>query len=157
MSERIGAEDWTEIANVIGRYQWLLDGGEAEAWAGLFTPDGAVRGVGEEVRGTAALKAAAAATFAGFRGRMRHAQSALWIEPGASREEAIARYYALVTTWPEGRPPELFNLGLCEVRLVRTAQGWKIRSNTITSLRAEAAGEAMGSAYAPAVGSSSDL
>jgi ketosteroid isomerase-like protein len=144
VGSKISAEDCTEITNLLGRYHWLLDGGEAEAWAALFTADGTVLGVGQEIRGRDALIASAAATFAGFQGRMRHSSGSLWIESAGSQDEAIARYYVFVTTWLEGAPPALFNLALCEARLRRTPEGWKIRSNAVISLRAAAAEEAMG-------------
>jgi hypothetical protein len=143
----IAVEDWVAIANLLAEYQWRLDGGDAEAWAALFTDDGAVLGAGDDVRGRDALLAAARATFAGFGGRMRHSPNAMWIEYGASPNEAVARYYAFVTTWQEPGP-ELFNLGLCVARLRRVGGAWKIATNEISSLRGDAVEKAMGSAAA---------
>ena len=147
---KMSVEDWTEIANLIGRYQWLLDEGDAAGWAALFTDDGEVLGVGQEVKGAEALKGAAAATFGGYQGRMRHSLGTLWIEHDQDRDHAIARYYALVTTWNPEPGPELFNLGRCTAELRRVDDAWKIKSNSIGSLRGYAAERAMaGTTAAP--------
>jgi len=52
---------------------------------------------------------------------------------GKTRDEAIVKYYNLVTTWNE-EVPRLFTFALSEMRLVRRGDGWKIATNTVRNL-----------------------
>jgi hypothetical protein len=130
---KISVEDWVEISNLIGKYQWLVDEGD-ESWADLFTEDGAFTGARDGYHGRDALQRAAALTLASFEGKMRHSPGAVWIEYGETTDEAFARYYSLVTTWFEDPGPEFFNMALCRVHLLRIDGTWKIKSNTMKGL-----------------------
>jgi hypothetical protein len=130
----VAAEDWVEIANLIGKYQWLVDDGDP-AWADLFTEDGAFLGQGGEgYRGREQLQAGATATRTYFAGAMRHSPGAILIDYGETRDEATARYYSLVSTWFAEPGPAFFNMALCAARLVRVDSDWKIKSNTMNGL-----------------------
>ncbi len=129
--KKISVEDWVEIANLIGKYQWLIDDGD-ESWADLFVQDGAfLSEAGEGYRGHEALKNAAL-MIRDFGGMMRHSPGALWIEYGATPDEAFARFYNLVTTWE--KEPAFFNMALCKAHLVRIDGDWKIKTNTMKGL-----------------------
>jgi hypothetical protein len=130
----IAVEDWVEIANLIGQYQWLVDEGDP-AWADLFTEDGAfLSQAGQGWRGRQALREAALSTQTYFAGAMRHSPSAIRIDYDGSRDEALARYYSLVSTWFAEPGPEFFNMALCTARLTRVGGDWKFRSNTMLGL-----------------------
>jgi hypothetical protein len=132
--EAISVEDWVEIANLIGKYQWLVDAGDPK-WAELFTEDGAfLSQAGEGYRGREQLRAGAASTQTYFAGAMRHSPSAIHIGYGESRDEATARYYSLVTTWFAQPGPDFFNMALCTASLVRVGGDWKFKTNTMNGL-----------------------
>ena len=134
MDKTISVEDFVSIQNLIGKYQWLVDGGDSDGWAALWTEDGAFTGgATEPFVGHEALKRVPAWVREGWNGALRHHAGSLYAEYGSSKDEAIARYYNLVTTWNEEQP-KLFTFAVSEMRLVRRAGAWKVKSNTITSL-----------------------
>lgn len=134
-TSKISVEDWVEISNLIGKYQWLVDEADQGRWSSLFTEDGAFLSVeGEGYRGHDALRRAAAMTGENFAGMMRHSPGAIWIEYGESKDEAFARYYSLVTTWFKDPGPQFFNMALCSMHLLRIGGDWKIKTNTVRGL-----------------------
>ncbi len=131
---RISIEDHVAIQNLIGEYQWLVDGGDSDGWAALWTEDGAfLGGATEPFVGHAALKEVPAWVKSSWDGQLRHMTGSMFIRYGASQDEAIARYYNLVTTWHE-EPPALFVCALSEMTLVRIGGEWKIRRNLVKNL-----------------------
>jgi ketosteroid isomerase-like protein len=134
MTNSIPVEDHVAIQNLIGEYQWLVDGGDSDGWAMLWTEDGAfVGGATEPFVGHDALKQVPAWVKASWDGQMRHMTGSLFIRYGDNQDEAIARYYSLVTTWHE-EPPALFVCALCEMTLRRIDGVWKISRNHVTNL-----------------------
>jgi hypothetical protein len=134
MVKNVSLEDFVALQNLLGRYQWLVDGGDSEGWAALWTEDGVFSGgTAEPFAGHAALKQVPAWVKSGWNGKMRHHTGSLWAEYGASQDEAIVHFYNLVTTWNEAQP-KLFTFAVCEMRLLRRGGEWKIKSNTVTSL-----------------------
>jgi hypothetical protein len=130
----VSVEDFVALQNLVGRYQWLVDGGDSEGWASLWTEDGVFSGgATEPFAGHAALKKVPAWVKEGWGGGLRHQTGSLYAEYGSTTDEAIVHYYNLVTTWNES-PPKLFTFAVSEMRLVRLSGRWKIKSNTITSL-----------------------
>jgi hypothetical protein len=130
----ISVEDHVAIQNLIGEYQWLVDDGDSEGWAALWTADGAfVGGATEPFVGHEALKGVPAWVKASWNGQLRHTTGSMFIRYGADQDEAIAKYYSLVTTWHE-EPPALFVCALSEMTLVRVDGRWKIRRNAVTNL-----------------------
>jgi ketosteroid isomerase-like protein len=128
MGQRVSTDDYNAIADHFGRYCFHIDSGEAEEWAALYTEDGVFEGSAtpQPLKGRAELKAFAEATFNNSKGRMRHMVGNLNCVYGASRDEVTAKLYNYVTTWtPEGRPV----LAVCEVNLVRVADGWRLKRN----------------------------
>jgi hypothetical protein len=134
MTKNISVEDFVTLQNLVGKYQWLVDGGDSEGWAALWTEDGVFSGgATQPFAGHEALKQVPAWVRSGWNGALRHHAGSLYAEYGATTDEAIVRYYNLVTTWNEAQP-KLFTFAVSEMRLVRRAGQWKIASNTITSL-----------------------
>jgi SnoaL-like domain len=142
MTQSVSATDFIALQNIVGKYQWLVDGGDSEGWAALWTEDGAFSGgTAEPFIGHAALKQVPAWIKDGWAGAMRHHAGSIHIEYGASQDEAIVRYYSLVTVWNKPEP-ELFTFAIAQMRLLRLAGEWKIKSNTVTTLaRPRALGE----------------
>jgi ketosteroid isomerase-like protein len=130
----ISVEDFIAIQNLIGDYQWCVDGGDAEGWADLFLEDGAfLGGVTEPVVGRAALRTIPTWVLETWGGNLRHTTGSLHMRYGETTDAVIARYYSLVTNWNED-PPQLFTMSLSEMRLVRRPSGWRIQSNTVRNL-----------------------
>src|SRR5271156_2454548 len=48
MARDISVQDFVAIQNLVGKYQWLVDGGDSEGWAALWTEDVAFSGATTE-------------------------------------------------------------------------------------------------------------
>jgi hypothetical protein len=124
----IEAGDWAAIHDVLSRYVWLIDGGDHEGWAALWTEDGVLTGRGE-VRGRAALAALAATQTGKYGGDMRHLMSNLDCSYAESRDVVRARFYSHVSLL--GVHAEDYGIALCHAELVRQGGEWKIRANDL--------------------------
>ncbi len=132
------SDDYAAIANMIGAYQHLVDSGDEDGYADLFTEDGAFIGMPEEVgppdsfRGREGLKRIPRLTMAAYGGKFRHHVGSLTVSYGETQDAAVARYYVLAATWLQG--PKIEQVVLVTTQLVRTADGWKIKTNTMRSI-----------------------
>jgi len=133
----VSVEDFISIFNLMGTYQHLVDDGDSEGWASLFTPDGGfIGGLPDPYVGTEELKKIPELVRNTFKDKMRHLSGNYSITYGESKDEAYARYYSLVTTWIKDQGgPQFFQLSLCTVHLVRISGEWKIKSNTVKNLK----------------------
>ena len=134
----VSVEDYVQITNLMGAYQHLVDEGDGEGWADLFTEDGGFYGVPgappDAFRGREGLKQIPAATRE--RGA-RHLTGSLSVRYGDSKDEAFARYYAVLFAFEDGPGVDMFVI--VDTHLVRVGDEWKIRSNTMKPLGAGAA------------------
>ena len=130
----VSTEDYCAISDFIGRYCWLVDDGDEEGWAALWTEDGVFSGVlPQDAVGHEALKMVPRGVKATSHPRMRHLPGALNCDyADASRETVIARYYNLVTNWPAGG--QFVCMAVCTATLVRHGQGWRMKRNDILNL-----------------------
>jgi len=134
MAKNVSIEDFIALQNLVGRYQWLVDEGDSDGWAALWTEDGAfVGGATQSFIGHEQLKQVPAWVRTGWNGALRHLTGSFYAEYGASANEAIVKYYNLVTVWNEAQP-KLFTLAVSRMRLVRRADEWKIAENSVTNL-----------------------
>ena len=134
-SKTISLEDDLAIRNLMGKYQWLVDGG-SDDWVNCFTPDGGfVGGLPEPYHGHARLKEIPKLVREHYQDKMRHHIGSFWTEYGNTKDEAYARYYALVTTWMKDQGPQFFQMSLCTVHLVRVNSEWKIKTNNVKNLK----------------------
>jgi len=95
----LATEDRLDIQDLVARYNHAIDGGDAEAWAATFAPDGTFESRGEVHAGTDALVAFAR----GFQERMagaRHWNNNLVIE--GDGDEARTSCYLML--WRGGEP-----------------------------------------------------
>ena len=129
----ISTDDFVAISNLMGHYQFLVDAGDEEGWASLFTEDGAFFGLPgmDPVEGREALKQIPKLA-AQMGGKGRHLTGSFSVRYGDSRDEAFAQYYVLFLNWEDESKLTLF----ADVRthLVRVGDGWKIKSNTMKAL-----------------------
>jgi hypothetical protein len=134
MTNVLPIEDHIAIQNLVGKYQWLVDDGKADEWADLYTADGVFNGgANQTFHGREQLRQVPMWVKSSWDGMMRHHAGSLFIERGATRDQAIARYYNLVTTWTGGEP-KIFTFALSELRLVRQGEDWKIAEHVARQL-----------------------
>ncbi len=122
---RLAAEDRVAIEQLYARYAHAADRGDAEAWAGCFTPDGVFNSFGVRHAGHTAL----VAVIEGSRKRPpgRHWVNNLVVEEtdfGARGTAYLAWLH--ITKSPVSMP----TTGIYEDELVRTPEGWRFRSRT---------------------------
>lgn len=147
----IAIDDERRILRLYALYCHTFNHGEAEAWADLFSEDGVFErlnasaaqhggsGVGSgAVRGRAALLDMAKGRRELFKGLVRHQQTDMIVEPGEDADHARGRSFILVTDWRDG-PGRLQAVGDCAAEFVRTPQGWRFRSITLSTLPKAAA------------------
>lgn len=135
---RLPADDELEIRNLFARYGHLADDGDPR-FVDLFTPDAswtrensppaAMGGSGlppETIRGRDKLGALMTEVMRNkFGQRMHHQFTDLYVEPGASADDASGHARALITDWREG-PGRIAMFGKYTLRFRRTDQGWRI-------------------------------
>jgi ketosteroid isomerase-like protein len=133
----VDTDDWREINDVLARYCWAVDEGDAEAYASLWTEDGVLTGMGPARSGHEALGGVASGVTQRFGRNMRHLYSNLVCDyAGDAQDEIHAKYYSYVSVW--GAQARLFGMALCHATFVRQAGRWKIRSNNLEMLAAGA-------------------
>ena len=140
-------EDRLEIGNLFARYGRLVDGGDAEGYADLYTEDGSfdrinplVDGTGsglpaQAFRGRAALAQLVRDIAVTFQGKMRHQLTDIYVEPTGEPGEARGTCYALITDWRDG-PGKLSMHATYRMSIVRTDDGWRFKDVTIERLPA---------------------
>jgi hypothetical protein len=126
----ISGQDRAEIIDLLARYTWLVDEGEGEAWADLWTEDGSFTGIPEPLHGREALQGMPRGFHQGFGGRLRHHITNVLLSPGATSDEARVKAYSTVSDWRDGG--KLLGFAKINLTLLRQAGAWKIKA-----LRAE--------------------
>ena len=135
-NKHLSLEDDLAIRNLMGKYQWCVDGGDSEGWADCFTEDGAfIGGLPDPYHGREELKKIPELVRNMYQDRMRHLMGSFWAEYGDGQDEAYARFYSLVTTWLDNEDPKLFQCAICTVHLVRVEGDWKVKSNNVKNLK----------------------
>jgi hypothetical protein len=125
----VEVRDILDIQDLLARYCFYFDENRFEDWARLYTEDGVFEGLGQTVKGRAALEEIPKATFATSGGSVRHQYGNLMLEHGLDDNDVTARFYNQVIDWSDGGKLSL--LAICTAQLVRTKEGWKIRRNTM--------------------------
>lgn len=137
------AQDYIDIQHLYAKYNSTIDSGDAQGWAGTFTPDG----VFNRMTGKEAL-----VTFVGnWREKMgganrRHWNSNLQVAPSADGATGTV-YLMLVDV--STKPLTVVTTGTYTDTLVKTAEGWRFKTRT-TKIDAPAPAAAPAAAPAPA-------
>lgn len=119
------ADDYMEIQQLYARYNWAIDSGEAEAWAGMFTADG----VFQTFKGRDALVGFIHTWVDRMKGgSMRHWNSNLAITPTA--EGANGAVYLLIVD-VSAKPPAIASASKYTDQLVKTPDGWRFKSRQV--------------------------
>jgi hypothetical protein len=139
--------DHAEITDLYARYNHVSDAGDAEGYAGCFTPDGILRVRGLEIRdgvmrrdAAAELTVAGRSELAGFKRRdlagrggkyRRHWNGSLWlarVDGGAVR----GRCYLLAYNGEPGELPVLAQAGVYDDTIVRDGGAWRFSLRLLT-------------------------
>ena len=114
------------IHDLLARWCWLMDAGNAEEWVLLWTDDGTFTGIPETAKGPEQLGQIPVQFHEMGGGKFRHSMSNITLEPGANADEAVAHAYSTLTDWSQGGAL----IGFAQVcfDLVRRDRGWKIRA-----------------------------
>lgn len=121
------AQDYVDIQHLYAKYNSTIDSGDAQGWAGTFTPDG----VFNRMTGKDAL-----VNFVGaWREKMgganrRHWNSNLQIAPTADGASGTV-YLMLVDVTT--KPMTIITTGTYTDTLVKTAEGWRFKTRTTKS------------------------
>jgi uncharacterized protein (TIGR02246 family) len=128
----LSTADRLEIEQLYARYAHAFDGGDAEAFAAVFTADGRfTSGAAEPIVGREALAAFVRRRFAEAPGTSHHITNVLLED--APEGGASGRAYGLILgTATDGRL-QFRNAGLYVDELVREDGAWRIRSRTYAS------------------------
>jgi len=132
MSGRLSTEDMFAVQEVLALYNWHFDAGDGDSWASLWTEDGEFGRGGESVptQGRKALAALVKGAFETYGGGIRHHTTDIIAAYDGDQDTVQAKAHLLVTHW--GDKAKFFGATHAKLKLVRTSEGWKIRSNTIS-------------------------
>jgi ketosteroid isomerase-like protein len=122
MTLPLTAEDLIEIEQLICRYNFAFDRGDAEGWAACFTSDGRFYVAGEErARGHDSLAAFAISTKAP--GQFRHVVTSVLAE--GQGDVATNQCYCIVFSSSLGNGSQVFAQGVYSDQLAKHADGWR--------------------------------
>jgi ketosteroid isomerase-like protein len=120
----VKAQDSYAIQDLLARYCWFFDEGDADGYASLWTDDGELTGFGDPVRGLPALRKLLERSYADSKGKLRHVLTALTMSYGRDPDSVTAKGYNVVIRWESGGQL-LFNVKET-FELRRTDTGWRL-------------------------------
>jgi uncharacterized protein (TIGR02246 family) len=130
---KLDVADKVEIQELLARYCLRVDHGDAEGWAGLFTPDGSFEIVGVmRLQGTEQLRTMPGIVAAQGGGKWRHQITSIATEAGTSPGTARLQAYGLVTDWRDGN--KLMTFTDYEMNLSRVDGSWRIKTLIATGV-----------------------
>ena len=128
----VGPHERGEILDLLGRYFWAVDIGDASAVVAAFSPDGVVRyGTGERYEGEAGLRKFAQRVIgdASVRGRMHLNHPLFFRRKGEC--VALRSYMMPVQLRPDAPQETIRSLRHTEDTFVKTEAGWRIKERAI--------------------------
>lgn len=122
----VSTDDYASISDFMARYCWLVDEGDGDGWAALWTEDGVFAGaMPEPVAGREALRMIPLGSGSKD-GPMRHMVVNLACDyRDSGRDEVAAQYYNFVTDWSDGGSMRC--IALSRIVLTRNGKSWLIR------------------------------
>ena len=113
-------QDFVEIQQLYAKYNWSLDNGDAEGYAGTFVPDGVFNNnVGRD-----AIAKFANTFHAGLGSHVKHWNTNLMITP--TPEGASGQVYLVLVDFGT-KPASIATSATYSDELVKTAQGWRFK------------------------------
>lgn len=120
-AEPLTALDYQEIQQLYARYNFAIDSGDAEGWAGTFTDDGQFA----TMTGRPALvKFASDWHERGQSMKLRHWVTNIVITPSAEGATGKCYYYLLDIA---AKPPQVGGGGTYDDIIVKTSNGWRFK------------------------------
>jgi 3-phenylpropionate/cinnamic acid dioxygenase small subunit len=123
---RLTLNDHTQIHQLIARYCWLVDEGEGDAWANLWTVDGSFTGIPEPLQGQEALRTMPGGFFGIAQGKLRHHITNVLVSPDDRDGHVQVKAYSMVSDWREGG--KLLVFAKIKFTLLRETDSWKIKA-----------------------------
>ena len=135
----LSADDRFEIHELYARYCHCFDSGEADRYAGLFTPDGTFVRQGTPDAGVQPMEVRGTANLAAFvrqrHNELKESKTGIrhWVSNvslDATPGGATGTAYVAVFTLGVGEPPKMARLGRYRDELTKGVDGWRFRSRT---------------------------
>jgi actinorhodin biosynthesis protein ActVIA len=123
---KLTTQDYADIQQLYARYNLAIDTGDAEAWAGTFTPDGVFNNTNKGHDGLVQFIKDWREKRDGA--NRRHLNSNMVLTP--TPDGAKGAIYLLLLNVGV-RPATIATTGIYEDVLVRTPQGWRFRSRIV--------------------------
>lgn len=137
-------EDEREITNVLTRYGFAVDVGDADATAALYTEDTVIDlGLTSQFQGTAgARQLVLDERHQEIVGRCAHTMGPFVVDVDVDRDRATATGYVRVyISDPDMRNPRLWRIGYTKFQLRRAGTTWQIAERLSRSVGADAGAE----------------
>jgi SnoaL-like domain len=122
--DSVRAEDYDAIQDLLARYCWHFDEGDADGYASLWTGEGELAGFGDPIRGLPALRKVVEGNYAEWKGKLRHVLTNVTANYGPDQNSATAKGYNVVIRWESGGHL-VFNVKET-FELRRTGAGWRL-------------------------------
>ena len=120
-------EDRSAIVELLARYCWLVDSGDGDGWADLWTEDGKFTGLPDPLEGKDALRQLPPGFHGMADGKLRHIITNIVVEPGKNADEATAKGYSSVYDLRAGAG-SVMSFALVTYTVVRKGGQWKIKA-----------------------------
>ncbi len=126
----VSTEDYLGALDLIARYCWAVDSGDADRWVALWTSDGVFTGITPEpIVGTDALREVPADTHRTYAGTACHHAANIFCDYADDQDTVHAHLYNYVTSWVPGEGGQHLVMAKCRMTLVRNGAGWLIKRN----------------------------
>ena len=124
----VTTEDRSAILDLLARYCWLVDEGDADGWTALWTKDGKFTGVPQPLEGHDQLRQMPPGFYAMGDGKLRHVFTNIVVDGGKTADEATAKGYMTVYDLRPGNNGKIMVFIRSNYTLARQGGGWKIKA-----------------------------
>ena len=123
----IKSDDRSAIVDLIARYCWLVDEGDGDGWAALWTKDGKFIGVPTPLEGFDQLRQMPPGFYELGNGKLRHVITNIVVDPGKTADDALVKGYSAVYDIRAGAG-KLMGFAKAHYTLIRQEGQWKIKA-----------------------------
>jgi hypothetical protein len=123
----VKSEDRVAILDVLARYCWLVDDGDGDGWAALWTKDGKFTGIPTPMEGHDQLRQMPPGFHGMADGKMRHVITNIVVDGGKTADEATAKGYSAVYDLRAGAG-KVMAFAKVNYTFAKQAGDWKIKT-----------------------------
>ncbi len=123
----VKTEDRSAIVELLARYCWLVDEGDGDGWANLWTKDGKFTGIPTPMEGHDQLKHMPPGFYGLADGKLRHVITNIVVDAGKNADEATAKGYSSVYDVRAGAG-KLMGFARVTYDVVKQGGQWKIKA-----------------------------